>query len=74
MGREAEGLTPAQRFFRLVYRMQKARHMIEANENLIYMANRMRLKSPEEEAVDEWIKKVEEIYEKEGKYKFWEIQ
>lgn len=73
MGRE-EGLTPAQRFFRLVYRMQKARHMIEANENLIYMANRMRLKSPEEEAVDEWIKKVEEIYEKEGKSKFWEIQ
>ena len=51
MGAE-EGLTPAQRFFRLVYRMQKARHMIEANDNLIYMANRMRLKSPEEEAVD----------------------
>lgn len=73
MGAE-EGLTPAQRFFRLVYRMQKARHMIEANENLIYMANRMRLKSPEEEAVDEWIKKVEEIYEKEGRDKFWEIQ
>lgn len=48
--------------------------MIEANDNLIYMANRMRLKSPEEEAVDEWIKKVEEIYEKEGKKKFWEIQ
>ena len=72
MGAEAEGLTPAQRFFRLVVRMQKARHMIEANENLIYMANRMRLKSPEEEAVDEWIKRIEEIYEKEGKHKFWE--
>lgn len=72
MGREAEGLTPAQRFFRLVYRMQKARHMIEANDNLIYMANRMRLKSPEEEAVDEWIKRVNDIYEKEGKHKFWE--
>lgn len=46
--------------------------MIEANDNLIYMANRMRLKSPEEEAVDEWIKRIEEIYEKEGKHKFWE--
>lgn len=71
MGAE-EGLTPAQRFFRLVCRMQKARHMIEANDNLIYMANRMRLKSPEEEAVDEWIKRVNDIYEKEGKHKFWE--
>lgn len=54
MGRE-EGLTGAQRFFRLVYRMQKARHLIEENENLTYLCNKLNLKSPEEIEVDEWI-------------------
>lgn len=67
-----DGLTAPQRFFSLVYKMQKARHMIEDHENLIYLGNKMKLKSPEEEEVDEWIRKVEEKYEREGREKFWE--
>lgn len=66
-----ERLTPPMRFFRLVFKMQKARHLIESNEKLIYLGNKLELKSPEEKEVDEWIKKVEEKYEKEGKHKFW---
>ena len=71
MGAEEE-LTGAQKFFRLVYRMQKARHLIEENENLTYLCNKLNLKSPEEIEVDEWIKRIEKKYEEEGKHKFWE--
>lgn len=51
--------------------MQRARHMIEENEGVAYLCNKMRAKSEEEKAVDDWIDKVNKYYEDNGLKKFW---
>lgn len=65
------GLTNAQIFFSLVVRMQRARHLIEKNEGVAYLCNKMGAKSEEEKAVDDWIEKVNKYYEDNNLTKFW---
>ena len=64
-------LTPAQRFFALVVRMQRERRLIEDSEGAVYLCNRTKAKSVTEQKVDDWIAKVEKIYDDKKLHKFW---
>ena len=64
-------LTPPQRFFALVVKMQRERRLIEDHEGAVYLANRMKAKSVTEQKVDDWIASVEKMYDEKQLHKFW---